>query len=140
VAGRLHEARNLWLSTVAPDGSPHAVPVWGAVLHDVLHVYSPRGARKARNVAVNPRVVVHLPDPEDVLIVHGGLRDVGGPADVPDVVAAFAAAYPGSWDEAYLPGVDPSVDAVYALEPTRALAWRLADFENSQQRWAAPGG
>jgi hypothetical protein len=73
-----------------------------------------------------------------VLIVEGRLRDLGRPEDSPDVVSAFAAKYPAPDDQAYLPGVDPSVDALYALEPDRALTWRLADFENSQQRWSAP--
>ena len=137
VAARLHASRSLWLTTGEPGSGPHAVPVWGAVLDGVLHLYTSRSTRKARNVAVEPRVVVHVPDPEDVLLVAGRLRDLGGPADVPDVVAAFASKYTAPGDESYLPGVDPGVDVVYALEPRQALAWRLADFENSQQRWEA---
>jgi hypothetical protein len=137
VADRLHEARNLWLTTTAPGSPPHAVPVWGAVHAEVLHLYTSRGSRKARNIAAEPRVVVHLPDAEDVLIVDGRLRDVGSPADVPEVVAAFAAKYWAPADRAYLPGVDQGVDVVYALTPRRALSWRLADFENSQRRWDA---
>ena len=112
--------------------------MWAAAVGDVLHLYTSRGTRKARNLAAEPRVVMHLPDPEDVLIVEGSLRDTGHPADVPDVVAAFAATYTGPGDVAYLPGVDPSVDVVYAFVPRRVLAWRLADFEHSQRRWEAP--
>jgi hypothetical protein len=112
--------------------------VWVAVADHEAYVFTYRSARKARNVAADPRVVLHLPDPEDVLIVEGRLRDLGGPGDVPEVVAAFTAKYPGADDQAYLPGVDLSVDALYALEPDRALSWRLADFEDSQQRWTAP--
>ena len=111
--------------------------MWVAVSGGVAHVFTYRGARKARNIAADPRVVLHLPDPEDVLIVEGRLRDLGGPEDAPDVVATFAEKYQAADDRAYLPGVDPSVDAVYALEPDRALTWRLADFEKSQQRWTA---
>jgi hypothetical protein len=139
VAARLHTSRSLWLTTSAPRSGPHAVPVWGAVLDGVLHLYTSRGTRKARNLTVEPRVVVHLPDPEDVLLVSGRLHDVGSPAECPDVVAAFAAKYTAPGDEGYLPGVDPGVDVVYALEPQQALAWQLADFETSQQRWEATG-
>ena len=137
VAARLHASRSLWLTTSEPGSGPHAVPVWGAVVDGVLHLYTSRSTRKARNVAAEPRVVLHLPDPEDVLLVSGRLRDLGGPRDVPDVVAAFAAKYTAPGDEGYLPGVDPGVDVVYALEPRQAMAWRLADFENSQLRWEA---
>ena len=129
----------MWLSTTTPGGAPHAAPVWIAVAGGVAYVFTYRGARKARNVAADGRVLLHLPDPEDVLIVEGRLRDLGGPDDVPDVVAAFAAKYPAVDDQAYLPGVDPSVDVLYALEPDRALSWKLADFETSQQRWSAAG-
>ncbi|MGZ4508339.1 MAG: pyridoxamine 5'-phosphate oxidase family protein [Blastococcus sp.] len=129
----------MWLSTTTTGGAPHAAPVWVAVAGDVVHVFTYRSARKARNVAADPRVLLHLPDPEDVLIVEGRLRDLGPPDAAPDVVDAFAAKYTASNDRAYLPGIDASVDVLYALEPTRALTWCLADFENSQQRWTAPG-
>ncbi len=139
VAARLHAARNLWLATTAPDSAPHAVPVWGVMVGEVLHLFTSRTSRKARNVAAEPRVVVHLPDAEDVLLVEGTLRDVGSPAEVPEVVAAFAAKYTAPGDQAYLPGVDRGVDVVYALVPSRALAWQLTDFDNSHRRWEPPG-
>ena len=59
------------------------MPVWVAAVEDGLHVYTSRGTRKARNLAAEPRVVIHLPDPEDVLIVEGSLRDTGHPTDRP---------------------------------------------------------
>ena len=137
VVGRLAAARTVWLATSAPGGGPRSVPVWAAAVDGVLHLFSARDTRKARDVAAEPRVAVHLPDPEDVLVVHGRLVDVGGSADVPHVVAAFAAAYPDPADAGWLPGADPSVDVVYALVPTRAMAWRLEDFTGSQRRWTA---
>ncbi len=139
VADRLGAARSVWLSTTTPEGAPHAAPVWVAVVGEIVHVFTYRSARKARNVAADPRVTVHLPDPEDVLIVEGRLRDVGGPDAAPAVVDAFAAKYPDPDDRAYLPGTDAAVDVLYALEPARAMAWRLADFEESQQRWTVSG-
>ena len=111
--------------------------MWIAVADGAAYLFTSRGTRKARNIAGNPRVVVHLPDPEDVLIVEGALRDLGRPEDAAEAVAAFAAKYVDPDDRAYLPGVDPSVDVLYALEPERALMWRLADFDGSQQRWVA---
>ena len=54
VAARLHASRSLWLTTSEPGSGPHAVPVWGAVLDGVLHLYTSRRTRKARNVAAEP--------------------------------------------------------------------------------------
>ena len=66
-----------------------------------LYLYSERSTVKARNLAADPRVVVHLESGEDVLIVRGTAEDVGAPAAVPAVVAALdrevrPAAGPGS--------------------------------------------
>jgi hypothetical protein len=42
VAARLATARNYWLCTTTPSGAPHAAPVWGAVIGQVLYLYSER--------------------------------------------------------------------------------------------------
>ena len=68
VAGRLASARTYWLVTTMPSGAPHAAPVWGAVTDGALHLYTERRTVKARNIAVSPRVLVHLESGEDVLI------------------------------------------------------------------------
>jgi hypothetical protein len=137
VAGRLAAARSYWLHTCGPDGEPHAVPVWGAVVEQVLHVYTERSTVKARNLDRDPRVVLHLPDPEDCLIVHGSMTDLGHPRSHPEVLAALDAAYPAPADRAYLPSGDPAFDVLYALRPSRARAWRLADWDGSQATWRA---
>ena len=68
VARRLAGARTYWLGTTMPSGAPHAAPVWGAVAGETLYLYSERSTVKARNLAADPRAVVHLESGEDVLI------------------------------------------------------------------------
>lgn len=80
IAARLASARSYWLVTASERGVPHATPVWGAVLDGVLYLYTDRQSVKARNLAENPRLVVHLESGEDVLIVHGTAEDAGHPA------------------------------------------------------------
>ena len=135
VLERLAPARSYWLCSTARDGAPHAVPVWGVVVHGVWYSYAERTAARARNLALDPRVAVHLTDAEDVLIVHGTLADAGNPRSRSDVVEAFAAKYTGADDAPYLPSSDPAFDVLYALRPARALAWRLSDYENTHRRW-----
>lgn len=110
-------------------------PVWGAVIGETLHVYTERRTAKARNIAARPQVPVHLESAEDVLIVHGLADDLGPPAGVPHVVAALAAKYTRPADRQYLPDGDPDFDVVYAIRPTTAVAWQLADYAGSQRRW-----
>jgi Pyridoxamine 5'-phosphate oxidase len=138
VAGRLSVARNYWLGSTTASGAPHAAPVWGVVTGETLYLYSERSTVKARNLAADPRVIIHLESAEDVLIVRGVAEDLGTPAMVPTVVAALAAKYTRPEDQQYLPDRDPDFDVVYALRPQSALAWRLDDYAASQRRWSAP--
>ena len=74
VAACLAAARNYWLCTTTPAGAPHAAPVWGVVTGGTLYLYSERRTVKARNLAADPRVVVHLESGEDVVIVRAPPR------------------------------------------------------------------
>jgi len=93
VCARLAAARNYWLCTTMPSGAPHTAPVWGVVIGDTLHLYSERRTVKARNLAADPRAVVHLESAEDVVIVRGTAEDLGTPAQAGHVVTALAAKY-----------------------------------------------
>jgi hypothetical protein len=135
VAARLAAARSYWLCTTMPSGAPHAAPVWGVVLKHTLYLYTERRTVKARNLAADPRAVVHLESAQDVVIVRGTAEDLGIPAQVPEVVAALSAKYAGTADRQYLPDADPDFDIIYALRPQSVMIWRLADYENSQRRW-----
>ncbi len=72
-AERLAANRNFWVVTVSGDGRPHALPVWG-VWHDdearFAFSCSPQ-ARKARNLAANPRAVVMVDDTVECVSVEG---------------------------------------------------------------------
>src|SRR6516165_2285904 len=135
VAGRLAAARTYWLGSTTASGAPHAAPVWGVVTGSTLYLYSERSTVKARNLAADPRVVVHLESGDDVVIVRGTAEDAGTPAQVPDVVRALSAKYTAEGDRQYLPEADPDFDVVYAIRPQSAMMWRLADYEASQRRW-----
>ena len=137
VAVRLAAARNYWLCTTMPSGAPHAAPVWGVVTGQTLHLYSERRTVKARNLAADPRVVVHLESGDDVVIVRGTAQDMGAPAQLPDVVAALSAKYTREGDRQYLPDADPGFDVVYAIRPESAMTWRLPEYEDSQRRWTS---
>jgi len=137
VASRFAQARNAWLGTVDAAGAPHSVPIWTAVLGDTIYVFGERRSVKFRNMVTNPRVVVTLESGDEVVIVRGSATDVGGPADVPEVVAAFAVKYTEADDEQWLPDVDPDVDVVARIEPAVALLWNSADFYESKRRWSA---
>lgn len=138
LSASLAPARNYWLCTSNRDGSPHAIPVWGAVVETDLYLFSETNTIKVHNVAYDPRVVIHLQSAENVVIVHGDLENMGPPSENPLVVEALAAKYDNPSDASYLPVSDSSLVVIYALRPRRALTWSLSTFDQSQRRWSAP--
>jgi PPOX class probable F420-dependent enzyme len=135
---RLQAERTVWLATVGPDGTPHAAPVWLAVVDDDVYVFTSGVTVKARNLLADPRAVLHSEDGEDVVIVSGRLEFIGNPLDYPTAMAGFGEKYREPGDADYLPGREPSADSLFRLRPEKAMSWNLADFEGSQRRWSAP--
>jgi len=53
------------LTTINPDGQPHAVPVWFDFDGTNIRVNSPDTSRKARNMQVGTKVTVLILDPQN---------------------------------------------------------------------------
>ena len=77
---RLAKSRNYWICTSRPDGRPHSIPVWGFWLDGALYFGTARATRKARNLAHNPAISVHLESGDDVVILEG----IAGEVDLND--------------------------------------------------------
>lgn len=135
IAERLSSAHSYWLHTTGEEGTPHASPVWGVVVNEVLYHYTESRTRKAQDLLRNARVVVHLESASEVLIVHGELRVEGHPRDHLEILRALDEKYGRPDEVPFLPSRDPCFDVLYALEPSRALTWSLPDTEASTRRW-----
>jgi len=62
------------LATVAPDGSPHSVPLWVGTRGEHIVILTGPDSRKARNLRRDPRVALSLTatgDPFKPIIVRG---------------------------------------------------------------------
>lgn len=53
------------LSTIMPDGSPQATPVWFDMEDGLFRVNTARGRVKDRNIQLNPAVCLTIMDPRD---------------------------------------------------------------------------
>jgi PPOX class probable F420-dependent enzyme len=129
VARRLEETRNYWVVTVRADGRPHAMPVWGVWLEGALWFSTHPDSVKGRNIARDPRIVVHLESGDDVAIVEGRAeRPV--PADPLD---RFVDAY----DAKYAIRIDIADRAmgIFVVRPRSVAAWRERDYPRSATRW-----
>ena len=136
---RLASAHNYWFSTTRPDGRPHAMPGWAVWLDGVLYFEGSPQTRRARNLAVNPAIVVHLECGNEVVILEGQARAAGRPdrALAERLAAAFAAKYAQTDD--YRPAPDQwDNGGLWAMRPRVAFAW--SEFPKTVTRWRFPEG
>ena len=116
VDARLRSMREIWIATVSPKGRPDAVPVWFWWDGDSVYFTCKAETTKPRNIAHEPRVVLHNGDGTDPIIIKGRVERVD---------AAYRAKYvdPHSGTPAtiFVPG-----DHVYRVRPRRVSAWSYA--------------
>jgi PPOX class probable F420-dependent enzyme len=92
---KLETARNIWLSSVRPDGRPHLVPIWFAWHADKVYVCTDPSSVKGRNILQNPRMALALEDGDQPVICEGRAAVI--PAPWPQaVMAVFRRKY--DWD------------------------------------------
>jgi len=127
---RLANSRNYWICTARPDGRPHSIPVWGFFLDGVLYFGTARTSRKARNLAHNPALSVHLESGDDAIILEGTAVEVDltDQSTLKKLDAASRAKY-------NMPLMVVPEGVFYAVRPHTILAWTEKDFPNNATRW-----
>jgi hypothetical protein len=116
---RLASARNYWVSTVGP----HASPVWALWREGtVVFSCSPR-SRKARELARDPHVVVHLESGDEVVIVEGEAEPVVVDGTLID-----------DYERKYDYRAEAS-EGWYCVRPRRVLAWTEAGYPRNATRF-----
>lgn len=135
---RLIANRNYWLVTASAQGRPHAMPVWGVWLPaaEQFGFSCAASARKVRNLADNPKVVVTIDDTIECVSLEGH----AAPADT-----AGAQMVARTWAEKYEPdpAKRPEMEAfalaslTYLVTPERAfgLIERDEEFGPRATRW-----
>ncbi len=123
---RLEAARNYWICTTRADGRPHAAPVWGLWLDDAVWFSTGRSSQKGRNLARDPRVVIHLESGDETVILEGEVEEAAG---LERYLDAYEAKYAIRPDAAALGA------AVYVLRPRVAQTWDERDYTGTAVRW-----
>jgi len=118
-AERLAKAHNYWVVT----SGPHASPVW-ALWRDGALVFSCGArSRKARELAKDPRIVVHLESGDEVVIVEGRVE----PAIADDSLI-------DEYERKYNFHAEAG-EGWYRVAPKRVLAWTEADYPKNATRF-----
>lgn len=133
---RLAAARNYWFSTTRPDGRPHAMPAWAVWRDGVFYFEGSPVTRRARNIAQNPALSVHLESGDEVVILEGEAHPHGKPerALAEWLSAEFTRKYAASHD--YKPAPDQwDNGGLWAMRPRRAFAWTTFPTTVTRWRW-----
>lgn len=124
---RLRSSRNFWVSSIRPDGRPHAMPVWAIWLDGALYFSTARTSVKARNLLANPNCSVTTESASEALILEGA-------AVVEDDHSVLRPA----WD-AYKARYDWSLEgeSMFVLRPRVAFAFieTTEQFATAATRW-----
>lgn len=125
VETRLRDSLHYWLTSVRPDGRPHAVPRWGVWLDGRFWYDGAPTTRHTRNVEQNPAVTLTLESGTEVVIVEGGSQAAG--ADPDGLGARLAQAFGKYAAAGYSPAPDAWVGVdgggLRVITPHRAMAW-----------------
>lgn len=127
---KLAAARNYWIGSTRPDGRPHVAPVWGVWMDEALYFSSDPASRKARNLALNPNIVVHLESGDEVVILEGIVKILDDQQIYKQVARTYNAKY-----QDQIMNEESSDGLVYALHPNNAYGWLEQDFVRSATQW-----
>ncbi|MFF4382618.1 pyridoxamine 5'-phosphate oxidase family protein [Kitasatospora sp. NPDC001547] len=115
---RLVTERDVWVSTAHPDHGPHQVPLWFRWDGRAVWMCTSAASPTARNLRVEPRVRLALPDTFDVVLLQGE-AECFPDQDVPeDAAEAFAARF--GWD----PRAQEGSFLYVRVVPATVRAWR----------------
>lgn len=127
VATQMEQTRYYWISTVGTDDSPHVAPLWGIWYRNRVHFDGSPQTAWARHLMRNPRIAVHLPSGDQVVIIEGqafmlgdGELDAEGWQTIDTVYQTKYAVLEGS--------------PYWYVQPHKVLAWNGADLR-TMTRW-----
>ena len=138
----IKQAGIFWISTVRTDGRPHVTPLVAVWLDDALHFSTGPEEQKARNLAGNPRVALTTGANDwqsglDV-VVEGEAARVTDAQHLGRLAAAWAQKWDGRWQyEVSQDGFrhDAGTALVFAVRPTKVLAFTKGDFSHTRHRF-----
>jgi len=124
---RLRKSHNYYLMTVRPDGTPHAMPVWGIWADERFYFSTGAKSRKAQNLAANPSCVVCTEKSAEAVIIEGTAAAIASAARIAELSPHYAKKYKGYT-------LDPKMGPIFEVRPTVAFGLRESTFK-STTRW-----
>jgi len=124
---RLRRSHNYLVMTVRPDGTPHAMPVWGIWVDNRFFFSTGRDSRKARNLGSNPSCVVCTERTAEVAIVEGTAATISDEATLKALAPVYHRKYK-PWK------LDPEMGPIFGVTPRVVFGLREKTFK-AMTRW-----
>ena len=118
-SGKLSKEEVYWVSSSSKDGRPHAAPVWGIWKRNRLYFETDPGSVKGRNLLANPRLVAHIQDGMDTVIIEGTAARLTRKVDLRLLLEDFVKKYDYKPDWSAKSG-----QVVFEVMPETVHAWR----------------
>jgi general stress protein 26 len=127
VAEQMTRSRHYWISPVFPDGRPHVVPVWGIWHENRFHFECSMQTAWGQNILKNPRIAVHLPIADQVVVIEGTAHIIQDDEIDDDTWNLLDSAFQNKYR------VDKGSPYIY-VNPQKVLAWDGEDL-STMARW-----
>jgi PPOX class probable F420-dependent enzyme len=129
-AALLTASRKLQLATINPDGTPHLVTMFYALIDDRIAFWTYRSSQKARNLARDPRVSCLVETGEDYFELRGVqvtgtarcVADEAGVLGIGRRIAARLPDVPAGALEQYVTQAARKRTG-FIVEPVRVISW-----------------
>jgi general stress protein 26 len=121
---RLRRSHNYWLMTVRPDGTPHAMPVWGIWVDNRFYFSTGAQSRKARNLQANPACIICTERTAEAVIVEGRAAVVSDTSVVQPLAPVYYRKYK-PWK------LDPEMGPIFEVRPRVAFAMYEKRFKDA---------
>ena len=124
---RLTDSHNYWLTSVRPDGAPHAMPIWGIWLDGAYYFSTSATSRKRRNLARNPHCVICNENAAEAVIMEGVAQQPKEEEVPKQAFTDYKRKY--GWD------LDPKLGPVWMVRPKIVFAMPEKQFPKGVTRW-----
>ena len=120
VERKLEAASVYWIASTRPDGRPHVIPRDGTWLDGGLYFGGSPETVHHRNITLNPEVVMHIGDGQEVVIVEGAV-EIEKPTE--EMAKRLSDESFAKYSQYGRPDPSMYVEGVSVLRPRRVLAW-----------------
>ena len=140
----LEDAQLFWVTTVRPDGRPHATPLVAVWLDGALYFGTGADEQKGHNLAANPHVLLSTgPQRWDGgldVVVEGEAERVTDDALLRRLAEAWRGKWDGRWhyevaDGAFRHEGGEGTALVFRVAPTKVLAFGTGTFTHTRHRF-----